>query len=60
MTSNVKEEKDKSMYKNVLPKRLTFKSLYKIYKKLYESDSIEKNGAAYHRMINFKSKIQPK
>ena len=45
------------MYKSSLPARLTFKALYKMYKELYDENRTSENGAAYKRMMDFKSKI---
>jgi len=52
MTSNAN-----GIYKSSLPARLSFRSLYKMYKKLYDENKMTRNGAAYQRMMNFKSKI---
>ena len=53
MTSNAKE----SAYKAIPPARMTFKHLYLLYKNLYDNKKISENGAAYKRMVEFKSKI---
>tara|TARA_R110002020_G_scaffold455575_3_gene671762 strand:+ start:105 stop:311 length:207 start_codon:yes stop_codon:yes gene_type:complete len=57
-----KEDKGKKIifteiYKKVPPVRLTFKSLYLMYKEMYDKGKLVENGAAHQRMKTFRSKI---
>lgn len=45
------------IHKKIQPTRLTFRHLYLMYKNLYDSGKIVKNGSAYQRMMKFKSKF---